>query len=122
MKAYELLKEQFENRDFTDGLGGMYKVLRNFGGDLDLYRGEDNFNNPCKFTIRQIQKFDFKSEPVHFIKAIASEKDIYIKHNIYNKYEDDYLPLNVILKRISSFEPSVIKDIFANGEWYIKID
>jgi uncharacterized protein (UPF0248 family) len=58
---------------------------------------------------------------VHFTKAIASEKDIYIKHNIYNKYQDDYLPLNRVLKEISSFEPSIIKDIFANGEWYLKI-
>jgi hypothetical protein len=119
MKVYELLKEKYENTTFIDGVS-KFQVLKSACGELHLYmKGE---NSPCKFTAREIIKLDLKPLPVHFTKAIASEKDIYIKHDIFNKYEDDYLPLNVILKRISSFEPSIIKDIFANGEWFIKID
>jgi len=119
MKVYELLKNEYEGKSFTDGIN-TFNVLKSSQGDLHLYL--NGTSSPYKFTVREILDLDFniKLEPIEFSKAILSGKDIYIKHEKYNKYIDKYLPLNRVLKEVADFEPVVVKDIFANGEWFIK--
>lgn len=119
MKVYELLKEEYEGKSFTDGID-TFEIFKSSGGQLHLYlKGE---TNPYKFTVRDILNLDFKIklEPIEFSKAILSGKDIYIKHEKFNKYIDKYLPLNRLLLEIADFEPVIVKDIFINGEWFIR--
>jgi hypothetical protein len=118
MKVYELLKKEYEGKSFTDGVS-TFNVLKSSGGTLHLYL--EGANDPYKFTARDILDLDFKIklQPINFSEAILSGKDIYIKHEKYNKYIDKYLPLNRVLKEIADFEPVIVKDIFVNGEWFI---
>lgn len=57
MKVYELLKEKYENKLFTDGMD-LFQVVRSCGGDLHLYLKGNN--SPYKFTAKDVIELNFK--------------------------------------------------------------
>lgn len=133
MKTWEMVRELMENpyKEFISGRGiGLMKAYTE--GNVLIFK----YNDPGMDDVIGIdftRRWQEVKEPVSFIEAVESGKNVRVRHDIINdlvleendffrEYYNKYVPISILLHNIANYfiSDEEIRDIILNGEWYIE--
>lgn len=113
MKTWEMIEELAKNPD---------KSFKRLSDGLEVRNTHGRFNWESGHAFLGVEdEWDEAKEPITFIEAVRSKKEIKVEHYlIIGCILDHYMPLSTFLYELSCcYTNDQVRDIILNGKYYI---